>query len=122
MKTVYPLLTLLSASYVAAAPAPFVVTGDSGVATANLGRREEAIVQDFGRRALKLRSALVAARGNQNADAAQEDAAAANEVAQNKEEGAAAAPEEQQAKGKGKDANAEAGKCCSKIITYYIHT
>ncbi|KAF1920825.1 hypothetical protein BDU57DRAFT_534566, partial [Ampelomyces quisqualis] len=97
MKTVYPLLTLLSASFVAAAPAPFVVTGDTGVATANLGRRGKATVHDFGRQALRLRSALIAARGKQeNADVA----AAADEVAHVQE--GAAAEEEQQAKGNGK--------------------
>jgi hypothetical protein len=57
----YTLITLLSASMVAAAPAPFVVSGDVaaiGSTTASLGRRE---AQDFGKRALQLRGALVAA-------------------------------------------------------------
>jgi hypothetical protein len=105
MKTVYPLLTLLSASMVAAAPAPFVVSGDVaaiGSATTNLGRRD---VPDFGKRALQLRGALVAARGQKNA----EDTAAANDQAQQQQDAAPGAADEEQAKGKGKK-DAQAGK------------
>ena len=83
MKTAYPLLSLLSASMVVAAPAPFVGTGPVVAAgtenvvipTTNFGRREAAVVEDFGKRALQLRGALLAARGGQgkgnakNADA-----------------------------------------------------
>jgi hypothetical protein len=107
MKTVYPLLTLLSASMVAAAPAPFVVSGDVaaiGSATTSLGRRD---VQDFGKRAFQLRGALVAARGQKNA----EDAAAANDQAQQQQDAEAGAADEEQAKGKGKGKkDAQAGK------------
>jgi hypothetical protein len=108
MKTVYPLLTLLSASLVVGAPAPFVVPGDVaaiaesvGSATRNLGRREDAIVADFAERALQLRGAIVAARNNQK-----DDAAAAADAAQGQD----AAADEGQAKGKGKEADAEAGE------------
>jgi hypothetical protein len=106
MKTVYPLLTLLSASLVVAAPAPFVVTGDVGAPTANLGRREAAIVHDFSKQALQLRGALVAARGGQKN--VEEDAAAAEDQAQNQMD--AADEEQAKGKGKGKNADAQAGK------------
>jgi hypothetical protein len=103
----YTLITLLSASMVAAAPAPFVVSGDVaaiGSTTASLGRRE---AQDFGKRALQLRGALVAARGQKNADA--NAAADAEEEAQQQQDDAAGAADQQQAKGKGKK-EAQAGK------------
>jgi hypothetical protein len=107
MKTVYPLLTLLSASMVAAAPAPFVVSGDVaaiGSATTSLGSRD---VQDFGKRAPQLRSALVAARSQKNA----EDAATADDQAQQQQDTGAGAADEEQAKGKGKGKkDAQAGK------------
>lgn len=116
------ILTLLSASLVAAAPAPFVGTGPVVAAgtenvvipTTNFGRREEAIVQDFGKRALKLRGALLAARGVQGNGDAVADAA-------NAEDAAAAAGDQAQlgqdaqdngkgkGKGKGKNADGQAG-------------
>jgi hypothetical protein len=109
MKTVYPLLTLLSASLVVGAPAPFVVPGDVaaiaesvGSATRNLGRREDAIAADFAKRALQLRGSIVAARNNQKDDAA----AAAADVAQGQD----AAADKDQVKGKGKEADAKAGE------------
>lgn len=119
MKTV-ALLTLLSTSLVAAAPQPFVGTGpvvaagteDVVMPSTNFERREAAVV-DFSKRALKLRGALLAARGGQgnaNAnveDAAEQDAAAAEEAAN---AGQAAADAEEQAKGKGKAKNAGAGE------------
>jgi hypothetical protein len=109
MKTVYPLLTLLSASLVVAAPAPFVVT-DTGASTANLVRREAAIAQDFGKRGLQLRGALVAARGSQKV--AEEDTAVAEDDAQNQKDAAA----EEQAKGKGKNADAQAAEDQKKAL------
>lgn len=101
MKNVYPLLTLLSTSLVAAVPAPFVGTGPVVAAgtenvvipTTNFGRREEAMVHDFGKRALRLRGALLAARGGQGA-------AAVNDNEANQEAA--------QAKAKGKNADAQA--------------
>jgi hypothetical protein len=105
MKTTYALLTVLSASLVLAAPAPFVVTGDvatdAGSATTTLGRREDAIVQDFAKRALQLRGTIVEARTNQK-----DDAAAGEDAAQGEDDAA----DKQQVKGKGKDADAKAGK------------
>lgn len=107
------ILTLLSASLVAAAPfvgtGPVLTTGTEGVAlpATQFGRREEAIVQDFSKRALRLRGALLAARHGQgqgqgngagNADAATVvvDGQTQTQAAQGK------------AKGKGKNANAQA--------------
>ncbi|KAH4250311.1 hypothetical protein HBH70_244070 [Parastagonospora nodorum] len=103
----YTLLTLLSASMVAAAPAPFVVSGDVaaiGSATEGLSRREP---HDFVKRAFPVRRATVLARGQKDANAnAEEDAAAAaaaaEEEAQQQQGDAAAGADEQQAKGKGK--------------------
>lgn len=125
MKTSISLLTLLSASFVAAAPAPFVGQGPVVAAgtenvvipSTNFGRREEDVVQKFGERALKLRGALLAARGgmgkdNGNADAevanAEGAAAAGNNDAQDQAaQDAAAAEDAAQGKGKGKGKNAE---------------
>lgn len=115
MKTVYPLLTLLSASIVAAAPAPFVVTGDVaaiGSATTNLGRRD---VQDFDKRTLQLRGALVAARGQKNA----EDVAAVDAQAQQQQDAAAGVADGQQAKGKGKKDAQDGKHNNSKTLTTY---
>lgn len=100
MKTAYPLLSLLSASMVVAAPAPFVGTGPVVAAgtenvvipTTNFGRREAAVVEDFGKRALQLRGALLAARGGQgkgNAKA-EDEAAAADTQAQGQDDAATA--------------------------------
>ena len=100
MKTAYPLLSLLSASMVVAAPAPFVGTGPVVAAgtenvvipTTNFGRREAAVVEDFGKRALQLRGALLAARGGQgkgNAKA-EDEAAAADDQAQGQDDAATA--------------------------------
>jgi hypothetical protein len=108
MKTIYPLLTLLSTSLVSAAPAPFVGTGPVVAAgtenvvipTTNFDRREAAIVQDFGKSALQLRGALLAARGGQGNANANNDAAGGDQA-----DGAAQAA---QAKGKGKNADAQA--------------
>jgi hypothetical protein len=72
MKNVYSLLTLLSATaLVAAAPAPFVKPGPvvteatQGVAipSTNFGRRE-AFVEDFSKRAVEIRNAVLANRQN----------------------------------------------------------
>jgi hypothetical protein len=108
MKTVYPLLTLLSASLVVGAPAPFVVssdvaagTGSAGLATRTLSRREDAVVADFAKRALQLRGAIVAARNNQK-----DDAAEANDAAEGKD----AAADKEQAKDQGKEADAKASE------------
>ena len=85
MKHVYPLITLFSAALVVAAPAPFVKPGPvvtpetEGVIipNTNFERREEAFVADFSKRALKLRDALLVARGgqakNNNAQAQNDD-------------------------------------------------
>jgi hypothetical protein len=136
MKTSISLLTLLSASFVAAAPAPFVGQGPVVAAgtenvvipSTNFGRREEDVVQKFGERALKLRGALLAARGgmgkdNANADAeaanAEDAAAAGNDGAQDQAaQDAAAAEDAAQGKGQGKGKNADkqaaqAGRFCN---------
>jgi hypothetical protein len=72
MKNVYSLLTLISATaLVAAAPAPFVKPGPvvteatQGVAipSTNFGRRE-AFVEDFSKRAVEIRNAVLATRQN----------------------------------------------------------
>ena len=99
MKIEYSLLTLLSASMVAAAPAPFVVTdpvaatGTENVAIPVTGfdRRQQVSVYGFRKRTLELRNALLAARGqrqnqasgddeNNDAEDAQEDAAAGEQA------------------------------------------
>lgn len=118
MKYSYTLLTLISASMVVAAPAPFVGTGPVVAAgtenvvipTTSFERREVAAVQDFGKRALRLRGALLAARGGKgNADV--QDEAAAN-AAQGKDKGKdAAVAEGAQAKDQGKNVDAQAGEC-----------
>lgn len=81
MKIEYSLLTLLSASLIAAAPAPYVVT-DSVLATGtenvavpvtDLDQRQQISVYGFRKRTLELRNALLAARNN-NAQGAQERA------------------------------------------------
>jgi hypothetical protein len=100
MKSVYPLLTLLSASLVAAAPAAFVVTdamvaADIAPSNTDFNRRE---VRHFDSRALRLRGALVDARGEQ--------AKASTKV----EDPAAADAEQAKGKGKGKEKDAQARK------------
>lgn len=90
MKTSLPLLTLLSAALVSAAPAPFVkpgpvvTTGTENVAIPqpNIGRRE--LVEDFEKRTLQLRDALLERRGEKAAAAQAEGQAgdAANAGAQ----------------------------------------
>lgn len=112
MKTSVPLLTILSASFVAAAPAPFAGNGpaiaaraqDAAIANLNFGRREEEVVHKFGEKALKLRGVLLAARGSMAKDNANaEDAAAADGNAKDQAaQDAAAAAEEEQAQGNGK--------------------
>lgn len=89
MKTVYSLLTLLSTSLVLAAPAPFerpaaaASIEDVVIRTNDFGRREAAVVQDFSKRALRLRSALVEARtGKDIAVIAADPAAAPTDPAQ----------------------------------------
>jgi hypothetical protein len=117
----YTLLTLLSASMVAAAPAPFVVSGDVaaiGSATDGLSRREP---HDFVKRAFPVRRATVLARGQKDANAnAEEDAAAAaaaEEEAQQQQGDAAAGADEQQTKGKGKGKQeAQAGKLAEQNV------
>ncbi|KAF1837366.1 hypothetical protein BDW02DRAFT_595685 [Decorospora gaudefroyi] len=74
MKSSISLLTLLSVSLVVAAPTPFsvkgpVVTPDTAnivTPITNFGRREAAIVEDIGKRALQLRSELLAASNGQD--------------------------------------------------------
>lgn len=121
------LLTLLSASLAVAAPAPFVGTGPVVAAgtenvvlpSTHFSRREEALVQDFNKRALKPRGALLAARGgkgngngNGNAEAdaanAEDDAAVVDDEAQLQEDPAAAEEGQGKAKGKGQGKNAQA--------------
>jgi hypothetical protein len=122
MKSSISILTLLSASYVVAVPAPFQVKGPVVAAgTENVvmpiittfGRREAAITEDFGKTTLKLRGALLAARngqgksnGNGNADAQAAAAAGDDQGAQD----AGAAQEAAQGKGKGKGKNADKQK------------
>lgn len=109
MKIEYSLLTLLSASLVAAAPAPFVVTNpvlaggaDSvTVPVTDLERRQQVSVYGFRKRNIKLRSALLAARGGRQAS---EDNAEGVQAAQ--EDAALAAPGNGKGKGKGKGNNA----------------
>lgn len=105
---------------VAAAPAPFVVSGDVaaiGSATESLGRREP---HDFVKRAFPVRRATVLARGQKNANAnAEEGAVAAEEEAQQQQDNAAAGADEQQAKGKGKGKGkqeAQAGKLAEPSV------
>ncbi|KAL1606979.1 hypothetical protein SLS59_002681 [Nothophoma quercina] len=120
MKIEYSLLTLLSASMVAAAPAPFVVT-DSAVATGTenagvpvtgLDRRQQVSVYGFRKRTLELRDALLAARGqrqNQAAnDANEDDAEDAEDAQENAQEDAAAEDEQAAGNGKGKGNNEQA--------------
>ena len=105
------ILTLLTASLVSAAPAPFVGTGPVVAAgtenvvipITNFGRRE-ALAEDFSKRALELRGALIAARGGQNN---QQDAAAAAADP--------AAEDAQNGKAKGKGKNAQAGKSLVEV-------
>ncbi|KAF5848824.1 hypothetical protein GGP41_009916 [Bipolaris sorokiniana] len=112
MKTSVPLLTILSASFVAAAPAPFAGNGpaiaaraqDGAITNLNLGRREE-VVHKFGEKALKLRGVLLAARGSMaknNANAEDAAAAADGNAKDQAAQDAAAAAEEEQAQGNGK--------------------
>lgn len=108
------LLTLLSASLVAAAPfvgtGPVVTAGTENVAipSTQFGRREAA-VQDFSKRALKLRGALLAARGGQGQGKGAGNADAETVVvdAQTQADDAAAQAKGK-GKGKGKNANAQA--------------
>lgn len=95
MKIEYPLLTLLSASIVAAAPHPFVVTdaaaaaGSENVAVPVIGldKRQQVSVYGFRKRSLELRNALLAARGGQRVneilgtEGAQEQASEAEQAA-----------------------------------------
>jgi hypothetical protein len=114
MRSSISILTLLSASLVVAAPAPFqgrgpvVAAGTEGVVmpTTNFGRREAAVVEDFSKRALKLRGALVAARNGQGKsnDNGNADAQAADDEA-----GQDAAAAEDAAQGKGKNADKKKG-------------
>jgi hypothetical protein len=68
MKHTYPLLTLLLVALVAGAPHPFVKprsvvtaeTADVVIPNTNFGRREAAFVEDFGKKAIEVRDALVA--------------------------------------------------------------
>jgi hypothetical protein len=146
MKTSISILTLLSASFVAAAPAPFVGQGPVVAAgtenvvipSTNFGRQEEDVVQKFGERALKLRGALLAARGgmgkdNGNADAevanAEGAAATGNNDAQDQAaQDAAAAEDAAQGKGKGKGKGKNAEKQAAQeaaagmIHGFPIHT
>jgi hypothetical protein len=106
MKTSIPLLTLLSAALVTAAPAPFVkpgpvvTTGTENLAIPqpNIGRRE--VVADFEKRTLQVRDALLVARGgkgniadeavaSQDHQAAGEAQADQDQDAQNADAGAA---------------------------------
>ena len=79
MKNVYSLLTFLTtAALVAAAPAPFVQTEATAgleVPHTTFGRRE-ALVQEFSKKALEIRDALVARNPKKNNDQAQAQAAA----------------------------------------------
>lgn len=126
------LLTLLSASLAVAAPAPFVGTGPVVAAgtenvvlpATHFGLREAAIVEDFSKRALKLRGALLAARGgkgngNANAEANADDAAVVDDEAQLQEDAPAA--EEVQGKGKGKNAQAQAGMSLLRSIMGFLY-
>jgi hypothetical protein len=112
MRSSISILTLLSASFVVAVPAPFqgkgpvVAVGTENVVmpTTNFGRREAAIAENFGKKTLKLRGALLAARNGQSkgndAQAGSEDAVAGDDQAA---QDAAAAEDAAIGKGKGKD-------------------
>lgn len=141
MKTSVPLLTILSASFVAAAPAPFAGNGpaiaaraqDGAITNLNLGRREE-VVHKFGEKALKLRGVLLAARGSMaknNANAEDAAAAADGNAKDQAAQDAAAAAEEEQAQGNGKGngknnakdqaaQEAAAGKNISILVRKYL--
>lgn len=110
MKTSYPLLTLLSVALVAAAPAPFVKPGEAfaagtdDVVASSFGRREEAAVRDFSKRAFELRDSFLEVRQQGNG----------------KGNGKGAAKGKQNAattKGKGNNNNANAGKLSSTVIS-----
>lgn len=105
MKLEYSLLTLLSASLVAAVPAPFVVT-DPVVATGTehvavpvngLVRRQQVSVYGFRKRTLELRDALLAARGGQRQNQDSDD-----DQKENAGDAQEQAAEDEQAAGKGK--------------------
>ena len=136
MRASIPLLTILSATLVAAAPAPFsghgpvVAARTENLALSNphLGRRDDEVVQKFDEEALKLRGVLLATRSemsqdNANANAgaanAENAAGAANGKAQDQAAQDAAAEGQDQGKGKGKKAEDQAaqdaaqGKQCS---------
>lgn len=76
MKIAFSLLTMLSASMVAAAPHPFVVTDvaaalgseNMGVTVPGLDKRQQGSVYGFRKRTLDLRNALLVARGGQRAN------------------------------------------------------
>jgi hypothetical protein len=84
--------------------------------TTNFGRREEAIVQDFGTKALRLRDALMAARGHQGKDNGNGNADVQDADAQD----AAAAGDDQTAQdaaqGKGKNTHAQNGTLLNDFI------
>ena len=119
MRSSISILTLLSASFVVAVPAPFqdkgpvVAAGTENVVmpTTNFGRREAAIAEDFGKRALKLRGVLLAARNGQgkgnDAQIGSEDAAAGDDQAA---QDAAAVEDAAMGKGKGKGKGKDADK------------
>lgn len=123
MRTSIPLLTILSASLVAAAPAPFsghgpvVAARTDNVALSNphLGRRNDEVVQKFDEEALKLRGVLLSVRSemaqdnaNANAGAANAENAAGANAQDQAAQDAAAAEGQDQAKGKGKKAKDQA--------------
>ena len=100
------LLTIVSAALVAAAPAPFKpgpvvtdATANLAIPNTNFGRREAAFVDEFSKRALKMRDAVLSARNGQGAQDAQ-----AGDAAQAKESKAAKKKAKQQAQ-------AQAGRC-----------
>lgn len=84
MKTSIPLLTILSASLVAAVPftddGPLVAARAIDLANpnTNFGRRDEGVVQKFDKEALKLRGVLLATRGIMSEDNANANVGAAN--------------------------------------------
>jgi hypothetical protein len=119
MKTVYSLLTLLSTSLVVAAPAPFVGRGpvvaarteNVAIPVTNFGRREAAIMQDLGKRALRLRGALIEARTGQGiADVAADPAAVPSDPAQAQAKGKDAAASDAADQKKKQDAQVAADK------------
>lgn len=107
MKIEYSLLTLLSASMVAAAPHPFVATNqaaanaaeNAAVPAIDLSKRHQNSVSGFRKRTLELRNTLLAARGSQLQNQVMDDGQKVDSTQGAQEQ---AAVDEALGKGKGK--------------------